>query len=68
MFPSTDHLLLRVHNLEASATLQIDGVNCSPIEENDEVVITAAKQTVQFVKLSNRTFYQILRRKLHLGK
>ncbi|HOD59308.1 MAG: NAD(+)/NADH kinase [Candidatus Cloacimonetes bacterium] len=68
VFPSTDHLLLRVHNLEAPATLQIDGVNCSPIEENDEVVITAAKQTVQFVKLSNRTFYQILRRKLHLGK
>ncbi|MCB5257819.1 MAG: NAD(+)/NADH kinase [Candidatus Cloacimonadaceae bacterium] len=68
VFPSTDQLLLRVHNLEAPATLQIDGVNCSPIEENDEVVITAAKQTVQFVKLSNRTFYQILRRKMHLGK
>jgi len=68
VFPSTDHILLRIHNLEAPVTLQIDGVNCSPIEENDEVAITAAKQTVQFVKLSNRTFYQILRRKMHLGK
>ncbi len=60
--------MLKVHGLTVPASLQLDGVNCSPIEENDEVLITAAKQQVQFVKLSNRTFYQILRRKLNLGK
>ena len=68
VFSSRDRILMRVHGLEEPAALQLDGVNCSPLQENDEVLITAAKQQVQFVKLSNRTFYQILRRKMHLGK
>ncbi len=68
VFSAGDRILMRVHGLEAPAALQLDGVNCSPLEENDEVLIFAAKQQVQFVKLSNRTFYQILRRKMHLGK
>ena len=46
----------------------MDGVNCMRIQENDEVLITASRQVVPFIKLSNRTFYQILRKKLHLGK
>lgn len=68
VFPASDHLMMKVHGLSVPAWLQIDGVNCIPIKENDEVLITAAKQQVQFIKLSNRTFYQILRNKLHLGK
>ena len=68
VLPAKDRIMLKVHGLTVPASLQLDGVNCSPIEENDEVLITAAKQQVQFVKLSNRTFYQILRRKLNLGK
>ncbi len=68
VFSSSDRILMRVYGLDRPAWLQIDGVNCSRIEENDEVVITAAKQQVPFIKLSNRTFYQILRNKLHLGK
>lgn len=68
VFPARDRLLLKVHGLSVPASLQIDGVNRSPLEENDEVLITAAKQQVKFIKLSNRTFYQILRRKMNLGK
>lgn len=68
VFSTRDTILMRVHGLEVPATLQLDGVNCSPLEENDEVLISAARQQVQFIKLSNRTFYQILRRKMHLGK
>lgn len=68
VFSAGENILMRVHGLEDPASLQLDGINCSPLEENDEVVITAAKQQVQFIKLSNRTFYQILRRKMHLGK
>ncbi|MDP2174206.1 MAG: NAD(+)/NADH kinase [Candidatus Cloacimonadaceae bacterium] len=68
VFPARDQIMLRVHGLCQPAWLQIDGVNTIPIEENDEVMISAAKQSVSFIKLSNRTFYQILRKKLHLGK
>ena len=68
VFSAHDHIILKVHGLEVPASLQIDGVTCSHLEENDEVLITAAKQQVQFIKLSNRTFYQILRRKMNLGK
>ncbi|MBW6514441.1 MAG: NAD(+)/NADH kinase [Candidatus Syntrophosphaera sp.] len=68
VFPAGDRILMKVHGLTVPASLQLDGVNCSRIEDNDEVLITAAKQQVQFIKLSNRTFYQILRRKMNLGK
>jgi NAD+ kinase len=68
VFSASDHIVMRVHGLDVPATLQLDGVNCCALEENDEVLITAARKRVRFIKLSNRTFYQILRRKLHLGK
>ena len=68
VFSRRDSILMRVHGLEAPAALQLDGVTCSRLQENDEVLIRAAKEQVQFIKLSNRTFYQILRRKMNLGK
>lgn len=68
VFTASDRLAMKVHGLSEPAWLQIDGENCVRIEENDEVTVTAAKQQVDFIKLSNRTFYQILRKKLHLGK
>jgi NAD+ kinase len=68
VFPASDKIILKVHNLTVPASLQLDGVTCAHISENDEVFITASKHAVKFIKLSNRTFYQILRRKMHLGK
>ena len=68
VFPATERLTMRVYGLHKNAMLQIDGSNLSPIEDNDEIMVTASQQTVSFIKLSNRTFYQILRNKLHLGK
>ncbi|MDZ4182282.1 MAG: NAD(+)/NADH kinase, partial [Candidatus Cloacimonadaceae bacterium] len=68
VFPAGDLIMMRVYGLLQPAWLQIDGQNTFPLEENDEISITAAKRQVSFIKLSNRTFYQILRRKLHLGK
>ncbi len=68
VFSAREKILMRVHGLEEPARLQLDGVNCSQLEEGDEVLISAAKQQVRFIKLTNRTFYQILRRKMHLGK
>ncbi|HRY83802.1 MAG TPA: NAD(+)/NADH kinase [Candidatus Cloacimonadota bacterium] len=68
VFPASDHLVMKVYGLSEPAWLQIDGINCIRIEENDELSITASPRSVDFIKLSNRTFYQILRNKLHLGK
>ena len=68
VFPAKDKLLFKVHNIVQHAWLQMDGINAIKIEDGDELSITAARQTVSFIKLSNRTFFQILRNKLHLGK
>ncbi|HNZ33260.1 MAG TPA: NAD(+)/NADH kinase [Candidatus Cloacimonas sp.] len=68
VFPSTELLTMKVYGLRQAALLQIDGQNVMPIQEGDEVLVTSSQRSVSFIKLSNRTFYQILRRKLNLGK
>ncbi|MDY0151582.1 MAG: NAD(+)/NADH kinase [Candidatus Cloacimonas sp.] len=68
VFPDTEKIVMKIYGLQSSAMLQIDGENSCPIEEGDEIHVTASDRSVSFIKLSNRTFYQILRKKLHLGK
>ncbi len=68
VFPSTERLVMKVYGLHQLAMLQIDGVNSHTLMEADEIHVTASQRSVSFIKLSNRTFYQILRNKLHLGK
>jgi NAD+ kinase len=68
VFPASDHLLMRVHGLSQAAWLQLDGSNSLALCENDEVIVTASKRSVKFIKLSKRTFYRILRNKMNLGK
>jgi NAD+ kinase len=68
VYPDTDKLTFRVYGVETPARLQIDGINVHEIHDNDELTVTASKQHVKFIKLSNRTFYKILRNKMHLGK
>lgn len=68
VFQAQDKLMMRVYNMDEPACLQIDGVNSLYLEEQDEMHITASHQTVSFIKLSQRSFYRILRTKLHLGK
>lgn len=68
VFPARDRISMRVHGLHEPGWLQIDGVNSIRLQEGDEVIVTASKRRVDFIRLSNRTFYRILRNKLHLGK
>ncbi|MBM4403892.1 MAG: NAD(+)/NADH kinase [Candidatus Cloacimonetes bacterium] len=68
VFPAEGKLIMRIHGLTQPAWLQIDGVNCIQADPNDELIVSAAKPTVSFIKLSNRTFYKILRNKMHLGR
>ncbi|MCB5260026.1 MAG: NAD(+)/NADH kinase [Candidatus Cloacimonetes bacterium] len=68
VFPAEEKLSLKIYKLSQSASLQIDGSNVCPINEKDEIHISASNREVHFIKLSKRTFYRILRNKMHLGK
>ncbi|MBN2830177.1 MAG: NAD(+)/NADH kinase [Candidatus Cloacimonetes bacterium] len=68
VFPAKNKITFRMIDQEHSSMLQVDGVNAIELKEGDEVRITSAKRKVNFIKLSNRTFYQILRNKMHMGR
>lgn len=68
VFQDKDKLTFRIAGTDLQGKLQIDGINVHELQEKDELTVTAAKQQVDFIKLSNRTFYKILRNKMHLGK
>ena len=68
VFPASDKVCIKVSSLFEPACLQIDGENVYHLLEGDQVIVSEAKRQVDFVKLSNRTFFRIMRNKLHLGK
>ncbi len=65
VFSSTDVISVKVFR---ESKLQIDGKNTFDLQSGDLIITTASDKKVKFVKLGNRTFYQILRKKLHMGK
>ena len=65
VFSSTDVISVRTYK---EGLLQIDGKNTLDLKSEDIIITTASDKRVNFVKLGNRTFYQILRKKLHMGK
>jgi len=68
VFSSKDVLTFKVKEIPYETILQLDGQNSHILQTDDEIIITAASKKVDFIKLSNKTFYQILRKKLHMGK
>ena len=68
VFPADERICMKVTGLHEPAWLQIDGENAHRIQEQDELIVSDGHRKVDFVKLSNRTFYRIMRNKLHLGK
>ncbi len=68
VFPAEEKLCLRIHGLSQSTWLQVDGQHVSPVYDQDEIHVTASDEHVKFIKLSKRTFYRILRNKMHLGR
>jgi NAD+ kinase len=68
IFSAEDNLSLKIVNTHEVTILQLDGQNVYSLQDNDEIRITKAKTKIQFVKISNRTFFQTLRRKMHMGK
>ena len=68
VFSAADTLGFTILNSEHEVLLQLDGQNKFKLRKGDKVLVTASSKKVDFIKLSNRTFYQILRKKLHMGK
>ncbi|MBN1948248.1 MAG: NAD(+)/NADH kinase [Candidatus Cloacimonetes bacterium] len=68
VFAAADIIKLRFLNGNEQSYLQLDGQNKHLLQQQDEIIITAASQKVNFIKLTNKTFFQILRKKFHMGK
>ena len=68
VFNATDILQLELVNAGSECLLQLDGKNDHIMLEGDKVLVTADSRRIKFIKLTNKTFYQILRKKLHMGR
>ncbi len=68
VFSANDRLEFEVLESHSEGILQLDGKNTINLKKNDEIHITSASRKVEVIKLSNKTFYQILRKKLHMGR
>ena len=68
VFSPKDKLSFKIKTSNGESILQLDGRNIHMLHAEDEIIVTGASQKVSFIKLTNKTFYQILRKKLHMGK
>lgn len=68
VFPSGANISFVLEEETEFCWLQLDGQNFSRLNPGEKVTITSAPLKVDFIKLSNRTFYKTLRTKMHLGK
>ena len=68
VFSASDNLLFKINSMNEESVLQLDGQNTHNLKINDEIIVHSASEKVSFIKLSNTTFYQILRKKFHLGR
>jgi len=68
VFSASDIIHLKLITASSDCQLQLDGRSDHVLIEGDEISVTAASNKINFIKLSNNTFFQILRKKLHMGR
>jgi NAD+ kinase len=68
VFSAKDLLSFELITCHDEPMLQVDGVNVISLLEGDIIKINGATKKVDFIKLSNKTFYQIMRKKMHMGR
>ena len=68
VFSAKDKLCFKLKITKDKSFLQLDGINSHELLLDDELIVTSATQKVSFIKLTNKTFFQILRKKIHMGK
>lgn len=67
LFSDKDTLHFRIEEPHSSTVMQVDGDNVFTLLPKDKVLIKRSQKKLRFVKLSHRTYFQILRKKLHMG-
>ncbi len=68
VFPTSDKLTFKMAKVYNETILQIDGKNVQPLVDGDSITIKEAKNKISFITLTGKSFYQTLRKKLHMGK
>lgn len=68
VFSARESIQLILKKDHLSSVLQIDGDNVLQLMPDDKVVVKAASGRLHFIKLQHRTFFRILRKKLHMAK
>ncbi len=68
VFSAKDQLSFEVLSCDNHPQLQVDGVNEVSLNEGDIIKVRSSKEKVKFIKLTNKTFYQIMRKKMHMGR
>jgi NAD+ kinase len=68
VFPICEKLQFKMSKIYNETMLQIDGRNVLLLADGDLVTVKAAENKVSFLTLTGKSFYQTLRKKLHMGK
>jgi len=68
VFPAHNKISFVIKEEAETSWLQLDGQNCAQLFAGDRITVTSAQLKVDFISLSNRTFFKTLRNKMHLGK
>lgn len=68
IFNAEDTLHFKLEEPHSSTVLQIDGVNLCQLMPKDNIIVKRSAKKLSFIKLSHHTYYQILRKKLSMGK
>jgi NAD+ kinase len=68
VFGPGDRIMFKLLNELEGTVLQLDGRNAFLLNSDDQVRVGGSRRRVSFIRLSERTFYEVLRKKLHMGK
>ncbi|HOE90999.1 MAG TPA: NAD(+)/NADH kinase [Candidatus Cloacimonadota bacterium] len=68
VFNAENTLQFKLEEPHSSTVLQVDGINIVQLQSKDKIIIKRSNKKMSFIKLSHKTFYQILRKKLNMGK
>ncbi len=68
VFSAKESIELVLKEDQPSTVLQIDGDNAIQLLPQDRIVVKSSSRRLDFLKLQHRTFFRILRKKLHMAK
>jgi len=68
VFGADDRLHFRLRKASGNAVLQLDGCTALELQEDDLLQVSRCETKLRFIKLTDKSFYQILRHKLHMGR